>query len=138
MIQNDLNKVIIYNSLLLLWVFSDIEFIIVGYSGTGGSDVHIYTANKNNNYDGLLDNVPDWSSSKNTNIAPQNELITQIVQSYKTFVGKDHFGIGLKLKILTIASFFENILNNMLKDNLLSNFDNHYLSITFLDPLFQV
>lgn len=73
----------------LLWIFSDVEFIVVGYSGTG-SDVHIYTANQNNNYDGLLDNAPNWSSSQTTDIAPQKELSTQIVQSYNTFVGKVH------------------------------------------------
>lgn len=71
--------------MILLLVFSDINFILIGYSGNPtDSEVHIYSANKDNNYTRILSNIPDLSESQTT----VDGISSQLLQLYKKVIGE--------------------------------------------------
>lgn len=69
----------------MYWVFSNINFIFIGYSGKPeDSEVHIYSANKENNYEEILDNIHKWSE---INAEKNTGLSSQFIESYKKIIG---------------------------------------------------
>ncbi|VVC28237.1 Vitellinogen, open beta-sheet,von Willebrand factor, type D domain,Lipid transport protein, N- [Cinara cedri] len=74
---------------------NDINFIIIGYSEQSEhSGVHIYSANKGNNYEGILDNMPQWSEM---NAEKDTGFSSQFVDSYKKLIGKNSKDKAYKL-----------------------------------------
>lgn len=66
------------------WVFSNVNFVTIGYSGKpGDSEVHIYPVNMDDHGD-ILDKIPQWSE---INVDKQTGLASQFVESYKTLIG---------------------------------------------------
>lgn len=80
--------VLIFNQWFLHWVFRDINFIVIGYSGNPtDSEVHIYSANKDNNYSRMLSNIPELSESQTA----IDSISSQLIQSYKKVMGEIYF-----------------------------------------------
>lgn len=68
-------------------VFSDIKYIIIGYSvKSTDPNIHIYTYNADN-IGKILSAVPEWSASETTNCT--NGLLSQFVQSFGKVLGEN-------------------------------------------------
>jgi len=95
---------------IFAFFYRDINFIIVGYAeNSEDSNVHIYTANQDTDFNELIDNLPKWSSlSPSSTQPPESSLLSQvpedlyapalkyaansrIVQSFKKIIGKMYF-----------------------------------------------